>query len=55
MGFGERGEGCISVAVLGGRWGFPGGIVVKSSTCQCRASKTCEFDPWVRKIPRCRK
>ena len=23
----------------------------KESTCQCRRYKTCQFDPWVRKIP----
>ena len=29
-------------------WGFPGGTVVKESTCQL---KRCRFDPWGRKIP----
>ena len=28
-------------------WGFPGGSVVKESTCQCRGHR---FDPWSRKI-----
>ena len=28
--------------------GFPGGSVVKESTCQCRRHG---FDPWIRKIP----
>ena len=28
--------------------GFPGGVVVKKSICQCRR---CELDPWVGKIP----
>ena len=28
--------------------GFPGGSVVKESSCQCRR---CRFDLWVRKIP----
>ena len=31
--------------------GFPGGAVVKKSSCQCRRSKRRRFDPWVRKIP----
>ena len=31
-----------------GHWGFPGGSVVKESTCQCRR---CRFDLWVGKIP----
>ena len=34
------------------RLGFPGVLVVKESTCQCRRHKRCGFDPWVGKIPR---
>ena len=30
---------------------FPGGTSGKELTCQCRGHKTCEFNPWVRKIP----
>ena len=33
-------------------WTFPGGSVVKESACQCRRIR---FDPWVGKIPWCRK
>ena len=34
-------------------FGFPGGSVVKESTCRCRRPKRLEpeFYPWVRKIP----
>ena len=32
-------------------WGFPGGSVVKGSAWQCRRTRRCGFDPWVRKIP----
>ena len=32
--------------------GFLGG---KESTCQCSSCKRCGFDPWVGKIPWCRK
>ena len=35
--------------------GFPGGSVVKESTCQCRRHKRCRYDPWVQKIPWSRK
>ena len=31
--------------------GFPGGSVVKESTCQCWRCKRRGFDPWVGKIP----
>ena len=31
--------------------GIPGGARGKESACQCRTSKKCGFDPWVRKIP----
>ena len=31
--------------------GFPGGLVVKESTCQCRSCRKHWFDPWVGKIP----
>ena len=31
--------------------GFLGGTSGKEPTCQCRRQKTCEFNPWVRKIP----
>ena len=31
--------------------GFLGGTSGKESTCQCRGQKTCEFNPWVGKIP----
>ena len=33
--------------VLNYKWVFPGGAVVKESTCQCRRHG---FDPWVGKI-----
>ena len=39
-------------SVLSGYWGFPGGAVVKESTCQCRRHG---FDSWIRNIPRRRK
>ena len=29
----------------------PGGASGKEHSCQCRRSKKCGFDPWVRKIP----
>ena len=32
------------------RSGFPGGSVVKESTCQCSSCGRCRFHPWVRKI-----
>ena len=31
--------------------GFPGGSVVKKSTCQCRRYWRCGFNPCVEKIP----
>ena len=31
--------------------GFPRWLNGKESTCQCRRSKRCGFDPWIRKIP----
>ena len=31
--------------------GFLGGTSGKESTCQCWGQKTCEFNPWVGKIP----
>ena len=31
--------------------GFLGGTSGKESTCQCQGQKTCEFNPWVGKIP----
>ena len=31
--------------------GFPGGSVVKESTCQYRGHRRCQFDPWAGKIP----
>ena len=30
---------------------FPGGSVVKESTCQCKRPRRLRLDPWVRKIP----
>ena len=36
-------------------WGFPGGTVVKESTCQNRRHKRRRFKPWVGKIPWSRK
>jgi len=35
--------------------GFPGGPSGKESVYQCKRSKRCRFDPWVRKIPWSRK
>ena len=35
--------------------GFPGGTSGKESVCQCRRYKRCQFDPWVKKVPRRRK
>ena len=35
--------------------GFPDGTNTKESACQCRRPKRCRFDPWVMKIPWCRK
>ena len=35
--------------------GFPAGTSGKEPACQCRRSKRCGFDPWVRKIPWSRK
>ena len=32
-------------------WGFPGGAVVRESTCQHRTRRRRGFDPWVGKIP----
>ena len=29
---------------------FPGGSVVKESTCQCKRHRRCGFDPWVTRI-----
>jgi len=29
---------------------FPGGLVGKEPTCQCRRHKRCRFNPWVGKI-----
>ena len=31
--------------------GFPGGASGNEPSCQCRRHKSCEFDPWVGKIP----
>ena len=31
--------------------GFPRDASGKESACQCRRSKRCVFDPWVRKVP----
>ena len=31
--------------------GFPGGTSRKEPACQCRRHKSCEFSPWVGKIP----
>ena len=31
--------------------GFPGGSVVKESTCQCRRHKRHRLDSWVKKVP----
>ena len=31
--------------------GFPGGSVVKESSCRCRSHRRHEFNPWVRGIP----
>ena len=33
------------------KMGFPGGVVVKNSTCQQRRRKGWGFDSWVEKIP----
>ena len=30
---------------------LPGGAVGKERACQCRRSKGCRLEPWVRKIP----
>ena len=35
--------------------GFPGGAVIKESSCQCRRNKRGGFDSWVEKIPWSRK
>ena len=35
--------------------GFPGGSVIKESSCQCRRCKRCSFNPWDKKIPWSRK
>ena len=41
--------------MFGKRWesgmDFPGGASCKEPTRQCRRSKRCKFDPWIRKIP----
>ena len=34
---------------------FLDGTNDQKSICQCRRHKSCEFDPWVRKIPQRRK
>ena len=36
-------------------WGFLGGVRGKEFACQYRRHKRCGFNPWVRKIPWCRK
>ena len=33
---------------------FPGGLVGKESSCQCRRHRRCTFNPWVGKFP-CRR
>ena len=32
-------------------WGFPGGLVGKESSCQCKRYRRFAFNPWVGKIP----
>ena len=32
--------------------GFPGSASDEEPACQCRRLKRCEFDPWVRNLPR---
>ena len=44
-------SGIKNFKILWMREGFPGGTVLKNSTCQCRKCKSCRFDPWVGKIP----
>ena len=55
---GKRGwKNCFKACV--GRWhlafGFPRWRSGEESSCQCRGSKRCKFDPWVGKIPWSRK
>ena len=44
-------EGLLDFKLTTDILGFPGGLVVKEFTCQCRRHRRCQLNPWVGKIP----